>query len=104
MTTEPLSAAKTEEINVNNFITKTVFLMSLSACASTPCDAPVDPSNVLTREAEAQVYVPIRLPRDEFLSLSKMSREMIAAHNNVYWCRLPATRPQGFDESICAQE
>lgn len=72
----------------------------LAACQSSVIE-PLKPEEILTPDAESEVYQPILLTRTELDSLSELSQDMITDHNNVYWCRNPATRPRGFDKSIC---
>ncbi len=88
-------------MKITNIVRIVILSGAVAACQSPDVIAPVDPADVLLRQTEAQIYAPILLTRAEFESLTEMSQEMILAHNNVYWCRNEAKRPEGFDADLC---
>lgn len=72
----------------------------LPSCAtSTPAITTIATDELVTTEAEADIYKPILLSRGDVLT--ELTELAIKAHNNVYWCRHPSKRPLGFDTSVC---
>lgn len=69
----------------------------IASCQSGIPDVP-DPI-ALGREAEAVVYQPILISREDTLTVG--TREQIKAHNNTYWCRHPDQLPEGAEPPTC---
>ncbi len=77
-------------------LTLSVFL--LPGCqTSAPAITTLETDEVLTVEAEADIYAPIMASRQD----TPGTLAQIEAHNNVYWCRHVTKRPLGFDPSVC---
>lgn len=74
------------------------FALTLAGC-QTGNVPDLQPDQCLLREAEAQVYQPILLSREDLLTEGTL--DAILAHNTVYWCRHEDRRPEGFDAELC---
>jgi len=83
---------------IPSVLTLSVFLLP-SCATSTPAITTIATEDLVTTEAEADIYEPIMLSRDDVLT--KATEIAIKAHNNVYWCRHATERPLGFDASVC---
>lgn len=78
-------------------LTLSVFL--LPGCqTSSPAITTLEIDELVTVEAEADIYGPIMASRSD----TPETIAQIEAHNNVYWCRHETKRPLGFDPSVCA--
>lgn len=71
--------------------------LALCAACQTPPTMPTE--DVLLRSAEAEIYAPILLSRNDVLTAGTLAQ--VIDHNNVYWCRHKEKRPESFDPAVC---
>lgn len=79
-------------------LTLSVFLLPGCQTKTYPVTT-IETDELVTTDAEADIYAPILLSRADVLT--EGTRSQIEAHNNVYWCRHATERPLGFDTKVC---
>ena len=86
---------------IPSVLTLSVFLLPGCATSNPYPITTIETDELVTVEAEADIYGPILISRADTLSSGTFAQ--IEAHNNVYWCRHIQRRPLGFDASVCEE-
>lgn len=82
----------------------TLSLAILTACQSRPSLTTTTETrdriaDLTTEDEYRDSYKPVLLSRADVLT--EATKVAIENNNNIYWCRYPEKRPEGFDASIC---